>query len=65
MDLDLLDMEVPGVVLVMSEADPLVVSDDLLVETEDGLIPGLSEISQYFHYSLISSHYDCLEIDYS
>ena len=34
-------MEVPGVVLVMSEADPLVVSDDLLVETEDGLIPGL------------------------
>ena len=41
MDLDLLDMKVPGVVLVMSEADPLVVSDDLLVETEDGLIPGL------------------------
>ena len=42
-------MKVPGVVLVVSEADPVVMRDHLLVEAEDGLVTGLvRNISKYF-----------------
>ena len=42
---DLLDVEVPGVVLVMSEADPVVVCYHFLVQTEDGLVSGLKSLT--------------------
>ena len=36
-------METPGVVLVIRQADPVVLCDDGLVQTEDGLVPGLHD----------------------
>ena len=38
---DLLDVETPGVVLVIRQADPFVLSDDGLVQTEDCLVTSL------------------------
>ena len=52
-------MKVPGVVLVVSEADPVVMRDHLLVEAEDGLVTGLvrniSKIFQNFHSSQLQT----------
>ena len=35
------DVQVPGVVLVVGDVDPVVVGDDSLVETQDGLVTSL------------------------
>ena len=38
---DLLDVETPGVVLVIGQADPVVLGDDSPVQTEDCLVTSL------------------------
>ena len=44
----LLDVETPGVVLVIGQAHPVVLCDDSLVQTEDSLVTSLhTQSSQY------------------
>ena len=45
------DVEVPGVVLVVGDVDPVVVGDDPLVEAQDGLVTSLQASQNTIHIS--------------